>query len=710
MKWSDLINHLAALNGIEPWYYDIQGKRHETVLSTKVLVLSGLGSDVSSIAAAKASIALLEEEPWRHPLSPFIVERADTATIDLFLPAAESHVVRKWEIMYEAGDVAQGEFRAETLSLLGTREIEGRRIEHRRLEIGPNQPMGYHRFRVASDRAADATLALAPSRCYLPPALANAQRLWGIATHLYTLRSARNWGVGDFGDLTRLCALAAERGSSAVAVNPFHALFPGKPEEASPYSPSSRRFLNPIYIDVQAAIEADDSSQIRSLASSLVSLRAIDLVDYEKVWHAKNAAFEVLFSAFRHSNEGGAPQDFVHFVDEQGEALERFATYSALVEVYGTPWDRWPVSFRAPAIAVRSFARERPERIQFHRYLQYLADGQLRHASAQTRKAEMDIGIIRDLAVGVSPDGADAWSQQEAFAFGLRSGAPPDDFHPQGQEWGVLPFNPARLRANPSLFAELLQANMRYAGGLRIDHVVGLQRQFVVPLGAEPNEGCYIRFPFDDLLGILALESHRNRCLVIGEDLGTIPEGFRQRMEERDIFGCVLLYFEHNCGGGFKPPGDYRRKAVASVASHDLPTLAGYWEGRDIAVRKQVGIYDDTRAETAQSERAQDRMYLLEAIFKAELPTDNGASTAMNLPLRRAIHAFLAASSSQIFLAQLDDLLGEREQINVPGTTTAYANWRRKLSVCLEDSIFADTLDELARICADQGRGHTDRN
>ena len=583
------------------------------------------------------------------------------------------------------------------MPLLGARDVDGRRIEHRRLPIDTQLP-GYHRIAISGDAAAQAVLALIPDTSYLPPSLAAGQRLWGLAAHLYTLRSDTDWGVGDFSDLARLCALAGKAGGSAVALNPFHALFPDRPEDASPYSPSSRLFLNPLYIDIEAEPSARESSEIDELSRSASQLRSGNLIDYTGVWRAKKAGLETLFARFKARPE---PTEFAAFVAEHGEALEHFALFSALAEQHGLPWQNWRPGLRRPDTALRSLDAQTKDRAAFHRYVQFLADRQLHKAADVAGSAGMDVGLIRDLAMGINPDGADAWMNQEAYVSGLRCGAPPDDFQPKGQEWGVLPLDPVRLRRNLAPFAQLLRANMRHAGGLRIDHVIGVQRQFLVPLGAEAKSGCYVRFPFDDLLGVLALESTRNRCLVVGEDLGTVPEGFRQRIHDLNIPGCAVFYFERTHDGRFKPPSDYRRKAAATVSTHDLTPLAGFWEKRDISQRLALGIYTESEAKAADAERDVDRARLLEALAQAGITVPAEASGAVATPaLVRAVHAFLASSASQLFLAKPDDLLGEREQLNVPGTTFEAPNWRRKLSATIDDPVLLEALDELSRICA----------
>ena len=709
MTWLDLVDRLSALAGIEPWFYDLRGKRHETALQTKVLVLSALGLDVSSIAGARGGVLLLEEKSWRRPLAPYPVLNAERPVLDLFLPAARADRAWNWELHLESGETAAGSFRPADLPVFGTREIDGHPIEHRRLALAAPVPAGYQRIQIAQDTAAEALLACAPPRCHLPPPLAeDGTRLWGIAAHVYTLRSERNWGIGDFGDLAWLSEAAGRSGASALAVNPFHALFPERAGEVSPYSPSSRLFLNPIYADMAQAAAALGCPEPEADSASLEPLRDGEFVDYARVWMAKRAGFEALFKCFQPAIARGQARDFEQFRAQAGAALSSFAVFSALSEELGGAWAAWPREFRHPGTPdVLRFARERKSCVLYHEFLQWLLDSQLRDAAARAKRAGMEPGLIRDLALGVNPDGADAWAGQDAYATGLRCGAPPDDFHPQGQEWGVLPFDPLRLRENYDPFRMLIGRNMRHAGGLRIDHVIGLQRQFVVPAGGRPAEGCYLRFPLDDLLGILALESRRSACMVIGEDLGTVPEGFRDRMQQADVFGCAVLYFERTREGAFKRPQDYRGNTAASIGTHDLPTLAGYWAGRDIEARRQAGIFSDAEAAAAHAERRGDCTRLADALTESGfgLGEGDGAGSEQPEAPRRAVHTFLASSSAKLFLAQIDDLLGESEQLNLPGTTTAYPNWRRKLSAGLEEPALAAALEELAAICARQGRG-----
>lgn len=709
-----LFDRLVSLVGIEPSYVDVFGERHQASTEAKIAILTALGFDVSSVQQIKAAVTDLEEEPWRRLIAPVVIKTEEEAgiEIDIFLPADEAGRLWRWQVACEQGEQTEGMFRPADLSLRGLREIDGRRMEWRSLRILGPLPIGYHRLLISRNSAVNADLVIAPRQCYRPRELLAADdRGWGISAQLYTLRSARNWGIGDFTDLGRLCALAGCAGALLVATNPLHALSPYRPADASPYAPSSRLFLNPIYIDVAAVPGFAECLSAHPSSSVLSSLRSAKLVDYPQVLAEKMKALEALFAgkvALVGAPESRAEEAaFKKFVAKGGAALRHFAAFSLLGETLGrtggepVPWRRWPSAYRSPqSSAVAHVAAVQSNCLRFFEYLQYLADRQLAGAAEQGKEAGLATGLVRDLALGIDPDGADAWMQQDAFAMELRCGAPPDGFHPHGQEWGVVPLNPLTLHRDYSSFIAPLRASMRYAGGLRIDHVIGLQRQYLVPVGVQPNHGCYVRYPLNELLAILALESCRHRCLVIGEDLGTVPEGFRDRLRAAGAFGCAVLYFERTADGRFKSPKDYHRQVVASAATHDLPTLVGYWMGRDIATRQEAGIYTEAEARQGQAQRRADRAALLEALAAAglDMPLPTAASPAAMQRFVEAVHAFLASSSAQLFVAQLDDLLGEPEQINIPGTASGYPNWRRKLSVAVEDSKLAEALELLARI------------
>ncbi len=480
-------------------------------------------------------------------------------------------------------------------------------------------------------------LLVAPRTCHP----AEGPRRFGIATQLYSLRRAGDQGIGDFTTLEGL----ADTGADCIGINPLHMLFPADRGRASPYQPSDRRFLDPIHLDVAALGAADPAGAgqavLAARAAEVAALSAGALVDYEGVWALKSAVLEAAFAALPDSAPIQAELDA--FIAAGGPALDRFLRFQALAEA--------------------------PGRTRYHAFLQLLCDRQLGVASAALRAGGMAIGLYRDLAVGAAPDGAETWERTADFLLGVSIGAPPDAFAPQGQVWGAPPFNPLTLarQAGPP-FAELVRANMRHAGALRIDHVMGLERLFCVPDGAPAGEGSYVAFPRETLLKRLAFESRRAACLVVGEDLGTVPEGFRARMDEAGVLSYRVLWFERN-GAEFLPPAAYPARAVACVSTHDLPTLAGWWSGADIAERQRLGLLDTDQAATALEARRAEEQALRAALDRAGLPVDTVG-----------VHAYVAASPAYLVLVQADDLAGETDSVNLPGTDRERPNWRRRLA------------------------------
>jgi (1->4)-alpha-D-glucan 1-alpha-D-glucosylmutase len=536
--------------------------------------------------------------------------------------------------------------------------------------------------------------------CYLPPAMESG-RVWVLATQLYGLRSSRNWGIGDFEDLRALAGIAARAGAGGIGVNPLHELHPSNPQASSPYAPSSRLFLNALYVDPSAVPEFDPA--VAPAAAELEALRAAPLVDYERVARVKRHAFEHLYRAFRrdHLDAGTARgAAFRRFLEECGEPLELLARYEAMAEhfrardagCYG--WQQWPAPYRSPgSAAVAGFAAEHRDAIQFYAYVQWLAHEQL--AAAAQACAGMACGIYRDLAVGVELNGADAWADQRTILAGASLGAPPDPLNALGQNWGLPPLSPHALRElDYEPFARLLRANMRHAGALRIDHVMALQRCFWIPRGASPLDGAYVRYPLEDLLAVVARESARHRCAVVGEDLGTVAAGFRERMREARVLSSRLVYFERDWEtGAFLPPASYPRGAASSVGTHDLPPLGGWWTGDDLAVRARLALYPDERTQReAGEDRWAARFALVDAMLAAgaiggetaeRLRADargSGSRSALG-ELTAGVHRFLAQTPSAMAVVQLEDVLAEVDAVNVPGTVNEHPNWCRKRTV-----------------------------
>jgi glycogen operon protein len=529
-------------------------------------------------------------------------------------------------------------------------------------------------------------------RCFLPAEFRAGQRFFGLAAHLYALRREGDQGIGDITSLARIAAATARAGGVTVAINPLHALFAQDRERASPYHPSDRRFLDPIYIDVDRVPDLQRASGACALqrvnANALAELRARATVDYTGVWQHKHSVLEACFNAFEQRIDADPlVAEFKRFVAEGGEALRQFAVFEAIAAAYpNIPWQRWPTGLRRPdGPAIKEFADRSARRIRFALYLQWLADCQLAEAARHARSSGLALGLYRDLAVGAAPDGAESWINGAAglVASGVSIGAPPDPFSTAGQVWNLAPPNPIALAASDyAAFRALIASNMRHAGALRIDHVMGLTRLFWIPDGAAATEGAYVHYPLDDLLGVVASESLRARCIVVGEDLGTVPEGFRARLDAADVLSYRVLWFERE-GLAFKPPSHYTAKAVACTSTHDLPTIAGWWRGADIEEKRALGLIAEADVVRARADRLAEKRALTLALDQAGVaqvaPID--AAAAYNAAIPLAIHRFVCASPSALMLIQADDLAEETNAINLPGTDRERPNWRRKVSV-----------------------------
>ncbi len=549
-----------------------------------------------------------------------------------------------------------------------------------------------------------------PERSYLPPAL-EAGRAWGLAVNLYALRSQRNWGIGDFTDLRTFVTYAASIGADIVGVNPLHALHYVEPEAASPYSPTSRYYRNPLYIDIEAvpefAVDAPQAAALRArvasepFASALARLRDEPNVQYARVARAKWSALDELYNVLR-DVRGPRLAAFRDYVERGGQRLERFATYEALTERFARDegrihgWLTWDDSFRdVAAPSVREWAAKNRRRVEYFKYLQFVADEQL--AAAANAAAAMAIGLYLDVAVGVDTNSADVWADPAGYVLDETIGAPPDPLGPFGQNWGLPPPDPeAMLRDDGAAFVELLATNMAHAGALRLDHVMALMRLFRIPRGKVASEGRYVGYPFEELLALAATQSVRSGCLIVGEDLGTVPDGFRERMEREAILSYRLLLFERDADGSFRAPDRYPPLALATGTTHDVPTLAGWCAGRDVAVRERIGLLSPDEADHARRVRRVEVSRLLDALlahgaldhptFEAMHRTlDAGPEDARELaPIVRAAYRYLASSPAKLVMIPFDDAALEFEQVNVPGTFVEYPNWRRKNGVSVE--------------------------
>jgi glycogen debranching enzyme GlgX/4-alpha-glucanotransferase len=689
---SDLLDKLARAAGVAPDWHDIKGARHVAPDSTKQALLTDMGLAAGSNAQARESLGRLAEELDRRPL-PLTLVVYDGEPITLRMPCGDGCAATALILQREDGGAASIRLTPANLEFATFTAVDGRRYDCVLAKLPP-QPVGRHRIMLEHRPEIACCLTVAPRRCFLPDALASGRRAFGVAAQLYSVRRDGDQGIGDFTTLGQLAGMAGEARAAAVGVNPLHALFPFERDRASPYYPSDRRFIDPIYIDVAALALMDGgraSAALAGCANRIAELSAAPQVDYAGVWALKRAILAESFADFEAmcAQTPGAvlARDFDAFVVGGGSTLHQFACFQAISESrQGEPWARWPTGLaqREPR-PMAAFAQENAATIRFHLYLQWLCDRQFADAAARGRESGLWLGFYRDLAVGAAPDGAEAWANAGQLLPSVSVGAPPDPIAEGGQNWGLQPPNPlAWRRTGYAVFNDMLAANMRHAGALRIDHAMGLTRLFVIPQGAPANEGAYLSYPVDDLIAHLALQSARAGCLVIGEDLGTVPEGFRDKMDAADILSYRVLWFERD-ERGFKPPEAYPVKSVACVSTHDLPPLAGWWRGEDIREKEALGLISPHDAAAARNERAADKAAFLRALGRPDLDGALDASTPLDPSIVAAAHDFTGRASSLLAMAQIDDLSGEVTAVNLPGTDQERPNWRRKLKETITD-------------------------
>jgi 4-alpha-glucanotransferase len=517
------------------------------------------------------------------------------------------------------------------------------------------------------------------------------QRSWAIAVQLYGVRSRRNWGHGDFADLAKLIEIAAGLGAAGLGLNPLHALFDDRADEASPYFPSSRLFLNPLYIDVEAIPEFPKDA-MRDFAPSIERLRGSEFVDYEGAATSKAAALRLAFKTFRDHGTDERRDQLDHFRRERGPLLDAFAAFEVLRRQFDKPWWEWPAEFHKPdPQALQRLRAAHADELDFYAFVQWVAHQQLAACRDQAHRTGLPIGLYLDVAVGVRSDGFDAWSNQSFILPSLEIGAPPDQLNTQGQRWGLAGVNPASLIASAcEPFRQVLRASMQYAGAIRIDHILGLKRFYLIPRGLRADQGAYVRFPFESLLAAIAQESVANQCIVIGEDLGTVPPGFQDTLARFGIWSFQVMLFQRAADGGFIAPDLYRENALVTFATHDLPTFAGWTSGHDLAVKRSLGL--DPGESDGDRANAKDAL--------ARSMAWRGLQTVDWLSVTR----FLADTPSRLLMVNLEDALGEMNQVNVPGTVHEHPNWRRRLPAMLEDLPASSALPAVTAIMDTSGR------
>ncbi len=677
---AELVDRLALSAGIAPEWFEVSGDRHEVSIESKRALLASMGLGAGTVGEARDSLARLSGRRLRALPGGVVGRAGSVVAFDLI--EAGGPVRPDVVILHEDGTQEHCRLDLDAAERSSITAPDGRKAIRYRVSLPP-QPVGRHRLMLDGDPEGSALLTVAPPRGYIPPELANGRRDFGVSAHLYTLRRKGDGGIGDFTTLGVFAEETARHGATFVGLNPMHAQFAGDRSRTSPYNPSDRRFLDPIYIDVAAPEIMGETPEIGRIldaeANRLAALRTGTLVDYPGVWTIKAQVLEAAFAVFD-DRRTRLPQDadvlaMDRFVLAGGVPLRRFAVFEALSETLPRrPWWTWDEALRGPdAAGIEAFAARHATRVRFHLYLQWLAAAQLARAAGRGQAAGLGLGFYRDIAVGTAPDGAEAWAGAGYFARGVSIGAPPDPFSADGQVWSLPPPNPVAPASET--FSHLLAINMRHAGALRIDHAMGLQRLFWVPDGAPGSAGAYVGYDLDRNLADIAIESHRARCLVIGEDLGTVPEGFRDKIDANDVLSYRVMFFERD-GLKFLPPKAYPEKAVACVATHDLPTLAGWWKGADFIERGALGKMSPEDAGRAAADRGAEKRWLVEAIeVDASIDSPEVPQAVID-----GVHRFVAETPSLLAVAQADDLVGEAVAVNLPGTNQERPNWQRKLA------------------------------
>jgi 4-alpha-glucanotransferase len=717
---TSLLEQLVEYRGIESNYNDAWGRPTTIASETKTKLLSAMGYQVDEPELLLKQVQDNSNNTWLSVLNPVQVLRIEEhLQIVVRLPielVTDEYVA---QIDTELGEVIQHRFVPIDGQLANVVHIEDIEFQEYLIDIPITLPLGYHTLSLVidDDELGSMRLIIAPSSCFKPETLTQGQKVWGLSVQLYCLRSEHNWGVGDFSDLSFLVERLAKQGAQFVGLNPIHALYPANANACSPYGPSSRRWLNFIYIDV-TALDGYQQTSIQSIVNDvsfqhkLQQVRASDLVDYETVTALKLQALE---SVFEYQNNQYLSKNtklnkvFKAFVAQGGDSLQTLAVYDALQESLASqekPSWGWPVfpkefsDFHNPA--VKTFTKKNVKRVKFFLWLQWHASLQLEQVNLVAQKNDMLIGLYRDLAVGVSEGSAEVWGNKELYCKDASVGAPPDILGPLGQTWGLPPMDPEKLYEQQyQPIIELFDANMRATGALRIDHVMALLRLWWVVKGDSAKEGGYVYYPVDDLLAILALESHRHQSLVIGEDLGTVPDEIRTKLADNGVYSYRVFFFEQAQDGGFFSPAHYPEQSMSTLTTHDMPTLTGYWHCDDLALGKELGLYPTEEIlSTLYTSRHENKQSILDTLHGHHSVNDEVGRDVHNVDMSKALNfgmqLHMAGGSSALLSLQLEDWLEMDKPVNIPGTFKEYPNWQRKLTRNLQDIFNDSSLNELA--------------
>lgn len=664
---------LARRYGVATEYENWTGRHTIVADSTLIAVLDALGVPAATEDERTAALRAHDRDYWERALPPTIIGRSGVAS-SFWVHVTHGDAVGLW-LRLEDGSVRTGLRQLENNRT--PYDLGDRLVGEATFELPADLPLGYHQLHLQIGGADISTLVIVSPVSLELPARLGPSRAWGLATQLYSVRSQRSWGIGDLTDLTDLAVWSASQHRAGfVLVNPLHAAAPTPPMEPSPYLPTSRRFINPLYLRVEAIDEfayVRQRGNIRKLRLEVQALaKKAKLIDRDAAWKAKRAALE---SVYKVERSAGRELAYAAYRQREGRSLDDFATWCALAELYGNDWHQWPEELRHPSSpSVAEFVAKHANAVDFHRWLQWELDDQLTAAQATAVQAGMELGIMHDLAVGVDPNGADAWALQDVLALGVTAGAPPDEFNQLGQDWSQPPWRPDQLVDHAfEPFRALVNAVLRHAGGVRIDHIIGLFRLWWIPKGAPPTEGTYVRYDHEAMIGVVALEAQRAGAVVVGEDLGTVEPWVRDYLRERGLFGTSILWFEADRDGAGGPLAaeEWREYCLSAVTTHDLPPTPGYLAGEHVRLREELGLLTRPAAEELAADQAQQGAWLAE-LRRVGLLGDDPSVDEVVL----ALHRYLGRTPSKLLALSLADAVGDLRTQNQPGTTDEYPNWR----------------------------------
>ncbi|MGD9637691.1 MAG: 4-alpha-glucanotransferase [Alphaproteobacteria bacterium] len=726
---------LAEKAGIITSFEDRKtGEVFETSEATIKAILKAMGFAADSDSEVKASLKKIEEKDWFKISSPVLVKRIEDEKLsklelDVVLPKMAGKQNLAYKFRYEDGKEVCGNVAFSDMKKLEDKEIDGFSFEKRSVSLTLDIPQGYHDIEFTLGGGAfgssNTRVIVAPKECFMPEGIKE-NKVWGFPLQLYALRSNRNYGVGDFSDLIDIINLSADLGADVVGLNPLNLLFHTNPKSASPYYSCSRKYLSPIYIDIEKAPYFYECPEAQAIVNSneykekLWQARTSDTVNYSVVYSLKMPVFVALHKCFKERHNivlcnSELASSYRKFCQEGGKDLQDLAVYQVLDEIFlakgvGGGWYTWPEEYRNPnSEEVKIIAGQYADRVDFFKYLQWEADRQLTFAGLECLRRHLKVGLYQDLAVGVAEQSAETWSHQELFPKDIVIGAPPDRFNPNGQVWGLAPMSPIELKNEAyEPFIKIIQANMQQAGAVRIDHVMGLLRLYWIPKGLS---GSYVQYPFDDIAAIIALESNRHKCLVVGEDLGTVPHGFKDKMHSFSILSLRMFRGMRDYDGKFKSPYEYEEMAVAGIGTHDMATLPALWSREDIELYDKYNFYPTPQhKEDTYKDREEELQLILDALIREKLLSNKEdkeklISREITKDVMEAIHYYLARSNCLMFLVQLEDWLGQKEQMNLPGTYLEYPNWRHKMRRSVQ-SLFEDShLRDFAKKLCEERKG-----